>query len=195
MTSTRNYFAYGSNMNQNVFTERRGISPQFIAHAKITGWRLAMEHPGVPIIEPVFATIKEQKNAVVHGVLYKLIASDFERLNNSEGAAYRLVWINNIECEGRMFRGCTFVSPESCTGKKPSRRYMQILIQGAKENNLPKSYIADLENIKAIHLPFVSSLVDLLAKMALKYTASGRRLNLIFVKFGASSKNSDPGSH
>jgi hypothetical protein len=178
-------------MNQGVFIERRGIDPKFTAAAKISGWQLAMEHPGVPFVEPVFATIKQRKNAEVHGVLYEIMDRDFERISNSEGAAYRLVWLNNIECEGKMRRGCTFVSPESCIGRKPSRRYMQILIEGAKENNLPKSYIADLENIKTIHLPIISSLVDLLAKIALKYTASGRRLNLIVVKFGASSDKPD----
>jgi hypothetical protein len=191
MTGTRNYFAYGANMNQGVFTERRGINPNFTAPAKITGWQLAMEHPGVPFVEPVFATIKEQDHAEVHGVLYEIKDCDFDRLNNSEGAAYQLVWVNNIECEGRMFRGCTFVSPESCAGKKPSRRYMKLLIQGAKENDLPERYIAELENIEAIHLPIISWLVDFLAKIALKYTASGRRLNLLIVKFGASSSESD----
>jgi hypothetical protein len=47
-------------MNQGVFVGRRGIRPKFIAPAKITGWQLAMEHPGVPFVEPVFATIKGQ---------------------------------------------------------------------------------------------------------------------------------------
>jgi hypothetical protein len=86
------------------------------------------------------------------------------------------------------------VSGKFCTGRKPSRRYMQKLIQGAKENNLPKSYIADLSNIKTIHIPIVSLLVDLLGALALKYTASGRRLNLIIVRFGAVSDESDPDS-
>ena len=159
-----------------------------------TGWQLAMEHPGVPFVEPVFATIKEQKDADVHGVLYKITEPDFKRLCHSEGAAYRRVLLDNIECEGRLFRGCTFVSGKFCTGRKPSRRYMQKLIQGAKENNLPKSYIADLSNIKTIHIPIVSLLVDLLGALALKYTASGRRLNLIIVRFGAVSDESDPDS-
>jgi hypothetical protein len=178
-------------MNQRVFTGSRGINPQFMAPARITGWELAMEHPGVPFVEPVFATIKEQEFTEVHGVLYKINDRDFERLNNSEGAAYRLVWIDNIQCEGSIFRGCTFVSPEPCAGKKPSRRYMQVLIQGAKESNLPKGYIEDLENIEAIHLPIVSWIAGFLGKQALKYTASGGRLSLPFVKFGASSGESD----
>ena len=181
-------------MNQGVFVGRRGIRPEFIAPAKITGWQLAMEHPGVPFVEPVFATIKEQKDAKVHGVLYRITGPDFKRLCNSEGAAYRRVLLDNIESEGRMFRGCTFVSNKFCTGRKPSRRYMQKLIQGAKENNLPKSYIADLSNIRTIHIPIVSLLVDFLGTLALKYTASGRRLNLIIVKFGAVSDESDPDS-
>jgi hypothetical protein len=194
MARARYYFAYGSNMNQGVFVGRRGISPKFIAPAKITGWQLAMEHPGVPFVEPVFATIKEQKDAEVHGVLYKVTEPDFKRLCYSEGAAYRRVLLDNIECEGRLFRGCTFVSGKFCTGRRPSRRYMQKLIQGAKENNLPKSYIADLSNIKTIHIPIVSLLVDLLGALALKYTASGRQLNLIIVKFGAVPDESDPDS-
>jgi hypothetical protein len=194
VTRARYYFAYGSNMNQGVFVGRRGIRPKFIAPAKITGWQLAMEHPGVPFVEPVFATIKEQKDAEVHGVLYKITEPDFKRLCHSEGAAYRRVLLDNIECEGRLFRGCTFVSGKFCTGRKPSRRYLQKLIQGAKENNLPKSYITDLSNIKTIHIPIVSLLVDLLGALALKYTASGRRLNLIIVRFGAVSDESDPDS-
>jgi hypothetical protein len=128
------------------------------------------------------------------GVLYKITEPDFKRLCHSEGAAYRRVLLDNIECEGRLFRGCTFVSGKFCTGRKPSRRYLQKLIQGAKENNLPKSYIADLSNIKTIHIPIVSLLVDLLGALALKYTASGRRLNLIIVRFGAVSDESDPDS-
>jgi hypothetical protein len=101
VTRARYYFAYGSNMNQGVFVGRRGIRPKFIAPAKITGWQLAMEHPGVPFVEPVFVTIKEQKDAEVHGVLYKITEPDFKRLCHSEGAAYRRVLLDNIECEGR----------------------------------------------------------------------------------------------
>ena len=185
--STKYYFAYGSNMSKEIFIGRRGLNPEFTAPAKISGWQLAMEHPGLPVVEPVYATIKKQKHAEVHGVLYRISDGDFERLRRSEGSAYRQVLVDNIECEGDRIQGYTFVSTRSCAGRKPSRRYLEKLIRGAKENNLPEGYIADLGSIQTIHLPIISRLIDFLGALALKYTASGRSLNLIIVKFGASS--------
>jgi len=51
------YFAYGSNMSSDKFSNRRGIHPLASARILVPGWRLTFEVPGMPYSEPGMSSI------------------------------------------------------------------------------------------------------------------------------------------
>jgi hypothetical protein len=52
------YFAYGSNLNSDVFEGRRGVTPLDVRVGVLEGYRLAFNMPGVPLLEPSFASVE-----------------------------------------------------------------------------------------------------------------------------------------
>mmetsp|Transcript_12855 Transcript_12855/g.18770 ORF Transcript_12855/g.18770 Transcript_12855/m.18770 type:complete len:250 (+) Transcript_12855:83-832(+) len=92
--TTYNYFAFGSNMALATMESLRNITPLASTAAVLPGHRLAFNVPGMPFIEPSWASIEpidsegisnSNKNHLVHGVLYKLTEKDFVTVCQSEG--------------------------------------------------------------------------------------------------------------
>ncbi len=52
------YFAYGSNMEPEVFEKRRGIKPMLSVPGVVDGYVLSFRLLGIPYLEPGFATIE-----------------------------------------------------------------------------------------------------------------------------------------
>ena len=52
------YFAYGSNMNPKVFTDRRKVQPTASKPAVLEGHVLSFRLPGIPFVEPGMGTIE-----------------------------------------------------------------------------------------------------------------------------------------
>jgi hypothetical protein len=83
------YFAYGSNMNERLFRERRHMTWHEARVGRLQGHRLVFTvaggmRPGVSA--PV--NIVEAPGESVYGVLYLLPLRKFARLDNSEGKQY-----------------------------------------------------------------------------------------------------------
>ena len=56
-----NYFAYGSNVGSKTFSTRRNIQPKRVQNGKILDYQLSFNVPGVPFLEPAFASVTRQK--------------------------------------------------------------------------------------------------------------------------------------
>lgn len=188
MTETRHYFAYGANMSSEVLQRRRGLRPISAEAARLEGWRLVFEQPGIRFIEPVFASITAQAGCCVHGVLYRLPETQLARLNRTEGAGYELVDVAVRGDQSGLVEACTYLSKTPCGGRKPSRTYLKKLIRGAREHGLPSDYIERLRRVDTIHLPIVSTIADHLGRLALRRAASTRRQIIPLVKLGASAR-------
>ncbi|QBQ55422.1 gamma-glutamylcyclotransferase [Nitrosococcus wardiae] len=52
-----------------------------------------------------------------------------------------------------------YQSSRPIEGRRPSRRYRDLLIAGAQEFNLPQEYIAYLKQVPYSNLPFISRLL------------------------------------
>ena len=52
------YFAYGSNVNTKTMNGVRGISPSASYHAVLRGYELVFNVPGLPYVEPGFASVR-----------------------------------------------------------------------------------------------------------------------------------------
>ena len=50
------YFCYGANMSATAL-KRRQVAPLASEAAVLHGWQFCMDYPGLPFIEPAFATV------------------------------------------------------------------------------------------------------------------------------------------
>jgi hypothetical protein len=80
-------------------------------------------------------------------VLYRISAGEAERLDRSEGVLgglYRRIPVSVGTAEAARIDAFTYQSPYASPGRKPSRRYMGLLLEGAREHGLPAEYVTAL---------------------------------------------------
>ncbi|WP_166805085.1 gamma-glutamylcyclotransferase family protein [Nitrosococcus wardiae] len=79
------YFAYGANMLTDVLVRRRGVIPLSSEQARLDGYQLVFSQPGLPYIEPCFASIQPIQTDSVYGVLHHLTAHAAAQIDRFEG--------------------------------------------------------------------------------------------------------------
>ncbi len=141
------YFAYGSNMSPGTFLERRAMRPLETARAIIDGYRLTFDIPVGPG-ERAVANLAADGAARTHGVAYLLTVHDAERLDTTEGVP-RLYYRESVEVrlDARVVPGFTYRSTIAVAGRRPSARYLDLLLDGARRYDLPGDYIRYLESL------------------------------------------------
>lgn len=148
-------FAYGSNMNRDVLSGRRMIKPAESVPAKLPGYRLSFNQPGLPYREPGFATVEPAPaghEQPVHGVAHRMTNTEWNYYKESEGAAgqsdqgYGIISVQLLAYDGRVLQAYTLqTQPKTIArlrGKDalPSKRYLNLLRKGAKEFALEQDY-------------------------------------------------------
>src|SRR5262245_3353030 len=136
MSSRLWYFGYGSNMSRATFVDRRKMQPGGVRAARLIGYRLCFEIP-VGSGERGVANILTDPSAEVWGVAYDISADEFDRLDRTEGVQfglYRRIPVELITPEDERITALTYQSSVSMPGRKPSPRYMGLLLTGAREN-------------------------------------------------------------
>ncbi|TAL97189.1 MAG: gamma-glutamylcyclotransferase [Rhodanobacter sp.] len=142
------YFAFGSNMNDRLFRERRHMTPVETRIARLDSWRLCFtavggRKPG----KSAPANIVEAPGSAVHGVLYLLPLRKFVRLDASEGMQYDYLRIEVLDATGRSVPAITFKVAADAPEGHPSLPYMRIVREAARERELPPAYIDFLEHV------------------------------------------------
>ncbi|HDN19555.1 MAG TPA: gamma-glutamylcyclotransferase [Candidatus Acetothermia bacterium] len=100
-----------------------------------------------------YANICPQRDSVVYGVLYALTEDELQKLDQYEGVPchYRRIILRVETKEGPQHAECyVAVEDKVKEGLKPRKDYLQHLIQGAKEHNLPEEYILKLRNVETL---------------------------------------------
>ena len=143
------YFAYGSNMNERLFRERRHMAPVETRIGRLDGYHLAFSiaggmKPGVSAP----ANIVEAAGSSVHGVLYLLPLRKFARLDNSEGRQYAYLWTAVEDERGRRVPAVTYKVPQVMPEGKPGRRYFELIREAALQRGLPAAYVAALDRVE-----------------------------------------------
>jgi hypothetical protein len=145
------YFAYGSNLAPATFVERRGIAPLESHCARLDDFALCFDLPIGPGERGV-ANLASTPGASTWGVVYRLTLADAARLDRTEGVdrGYydRLavtVWPSTGAAPTRAF---TYHSRHRVGGRKPSARYLGIILDGARHHALPAEWIAYLEGLQ-----------------------------------------------
>jgi hypothetical protein len=143
------YFAYGSNMSPATFVERRRLSPRESRRAWVDGYRLCFDIPVGPGERGV-ANLAADPAARTHGVAHLLSVADAERLDATEGVGGGLYYREAVDIvtDGGVVAGFTYRSSMTSPGRKPSARYLDILLHGARFHALPDEYIRALEGLE-----------------------------------------------
>jgi len=141
------YFAYGSNMSPGTFLERRKMQPLAVRPGYLDGYRLCFDIPIGPGERGV-ANLALDASARTHGIAYSLTVDDADRLDVTEGVPrgfyYREI-VSLTLADGTSVAAFTYRSTITSAGRKPSARYLGILLDGARTHGLPGEYVRWLE--------------------------------------------------
>ena len=144
------YLGYGSNMNRGIFESRRGIRPIQAQPALLENYRLRFNlaiGPG----ERGVANLESRAGARIWGVLYLITVEQSEHLDRTEGVprgAYRRIPVSAMVDGIKQVAGFSYQSDRISLGRKPSPRYIGLLIEGAIQHGLPPGYLRYLRNFE-----------------------------------------------
>jgi len=145
------YFAYGANMHDSAFLQRRRMRPLEWRVGRIDGFRLRFNLEGRPKGRAAPANISHAPGEEVWGVLYRLTRRDLVRLNASEGVPgrrYRPLWLDAEDGHGGRLVAVTYIAEGDDEDGAPSLRYLTLLREGARAHGLPAQWLSLLEGVK-----------------------------------------------
>jgi cation transport regulator ChaC len=143
------YFGYGSNVGRATFLERRGMEPLAVRRGLLEDWELCFDLPVGPG-ERAVANLRARRGARVWGVLWQIDARDAARLDRSEGVhfgVYRRLAVR-VRGDDEWVDAFTYLSDLRRPGRKPSARYVGLLLAGAREHGLPAEWLERLERLE-----------------------------------------------
>lgn len=145
------YFAYGANMHDSSFLERRKMRPLEWRVGRVKGYRLRFNLEGRPKGKAAPANICADENAEVWGVLYRMTRRDMVWLNSTEGVPgwrYRPIWLEAEDQNGNRIPFFTYIAEGKEKNGNPSLRYITLLRNGARAHDLPTAWIEYLESVR-----------------------------------------------
>lgn len=142
------YFAYGSNMNERLFRERRHMDWHEMQTGRLDGYRLAFTVAGgrTPGVSAPANIVKSAGDSVFC-VLYKLPLHKFARLDNSEGRQYHYLWTEVEDTDGGRVAAVTYQAAPAAEGR-PSQSYLNLIRDAARQRSFPADYIARLDRVE-----------------------------------------------
>ena len=142
------YFAYGSNLAPSTFVGRRGMAPLHAHPACLDDFSLCFDLPVGPGERGV-ANLLASPGSRIWGVAYRIRIADADRLDRTEGVDrgyYRRTAVTvRRMAPADPLEAFTYQSPHGVVGRKPSARYIGIILEGARHHALPAEWIAYLE--------------------------------------------------
>ena len=145
------YFAFGANMHDSAFQQRRGMRPLDWQAGRVKGYRLRFNLDGRPKGRAAPANLCADPQAEVWGVLYRLRQRDLVCLDSTEGVPgrrYRHLWVDAEDSDGKPVRAVTYIADGNEVDGNPSHRYITLLRDGARAHGLPEPWIQFLESVK-----------------------------------------------
>lgn len=152
------YFAYGSNMQSDTFRGRRGIEWRQAVPVRAPGWRLALDKPSLMSGGTSYANIVPDATAEVIGVAYEITMAELEHVELTEGVAIgnyvrAMIAVAPLAPDhaaaGTITECFTLTTTASDPNRRPSTRYLGLLIAGAEEHGLPAEYVDWLRGLPA----------------------------------------------
>jgi hypothetical protein len=136
------YFAYGSNLDPGTFLGRRRMRPLEAQVARLDDFELVFDLP-VGSGNRGVANVRPRPGALVWGVAYELHVEACERLDRTEGVprAYRRLPVVARLADATPLAAFTYCAERGSHGRHPSRRYLRLLLAGARHHGLPDEYV------------------------------------------------------
>lgn len=145
------YFAFGANMHDSAFRERRGMRALEWRAGRIACYRLRFNLEGWPRGRAAPANISPDPEAEVWGVLYRITRADLLQLDSTEGVPgrrYRHLWADAADSDGRRIPVVTYIADGKETDGNPSLRYITLLRDGARAHGLPEHWLEFLDRVR-----------------------------------------------
>jgi gamma-glutamylcyclotransferase (GGCT)/AIG2-like uncharacterized protein YtfP len=144
--STIWYFAYASNMHRAQVRQRAG-EPAEERVARLDNYELNFDK--IARGGTGTANIVPAEGRTVWGVLYRLSEQQLRALDRFEGVPehYRRSEVTVVDSQERKISAQVYLARKVRKGLKPDRGYLQRILQGAEEHNLPADYIESLKKI------------------------------------------------
>jgi len=145
------YFAFGANMHDGAFRERRGMRPIAWRAGRVRGYRLRFNLEGRPKGKAAPANLSPDPNAEVWGVLYQITRAGLVRLDSTEGVPgrrYRHLWVDAEDSGGNTVEAVTYIADGMAKDRSPSLRYITLLREGARAHGLPEHYLRFLDSVR-----------------------------------------------
>ncbi|SEH31156.1 gamma-glutamylcyclotransferase family protein [Magnetospirillum fulvum] len=145
------YFAYGGDMHPDQIGERCEAA-ELVCRARLQSYRLAF-HGRSRVWDGGQETVTPDPKGVIHGVLYRLSASDFDRLDIWQGVridgggSYFHSPVDVIDEQGRLIDALIYRKAVDGAPAPPSHDFLRHLVAGATARDLSPAYIAALAAI------------------------------------------------
>jgi gamma-glutamylcyclotransferase len=130
-------------MQRTTFLERRRMRPLAVRWGWLHAHRLCFDLPIGPGERGVANLVPCAADRVC-GVLYLLTPEECDRLDTTEGVGggfYRRIAVDVATADGERIEAFAYHSPFSTPGRKPSARYIGLLLEGASEQGLPEEWL------------------------------------------------------
>ena len=142
------YFAYGSNLSKQQMLRRTGSIP-VSRPAGLFDYQLAFRK--VLVGEDVYATIVPTPGKVVQGVAYLCSPHAMSQLDVFEGVAencYRRELVQVTALTGEILNCIVYIGEKFFSeAAVPSANYLNAILTGAQEHQLPPDYIRQIKTI------------------------------------------------
>ena len=143
------YFAYGSNLDPRTFLGRRRMRPRDTRRGRLDGYALRFDLPVGPGERGV-ANVRADAEAHVDGVAYEITREQADFLDRTEGVphgAYARIDVRIALDDSSSLAAFTYASERGDAGRRPSRRYLGLLLHGARHHELDAAWIAWLRSL------------------------------------------------
>lgn len=151
------YFAYGSNMNDRYLTRVRGVTRTSSEIATLPGYAVRFNLGGFDELEPSFANLSPEPDAVAYGIMHRLPSGEFEKISGSEGGGYNVRDVTVFLRDGSAVFAKTLISKPSLDQPAiPSRRYLSYLHEAAEIYDFPPEVINAYDPQKGAYVPVIS---------------------------------------
>ncbi len=153
------YFAYGANMPARYLNNVRHVAVYDSAPGLLVDHEVQFFASGLAFLEPAFATLIAAKDQNALGVLHWIDAGSLPIITFSEADSYAMVErdVQRLDSRGTV-RAWTLVGKSSAMAV-PSRRYLNLLLEGAAAHDLPAEYSNELAKLDGAYTPLLSELM------------------------------------
>ena len=148
------YFAYGSNLNLQQM-QRRCPDSQPVGRAALHGYRLVFPRDDEHWAGGVAGLAPDASNHV-EGALYELSDADVSGLDQYEGldeGEYTRWRVEVVSRGGETIAATTYFATPAGEGWpyiRPSRAYLEAIVQGARQHGLSPQWIEMLQNHRSL---------------------------------------------